>query len=95
LGASGGGQTQVIQQAHFPNISLPVTDPGHIHSVNTTQGVPAAGTNNMPIPSGPGQSNGIVNPAFTGISVSTGGSGTPLPIVPPALVTNYILFAGA
>ncbi len=46
LFAAGGADTITISQANLPNVSLPVTDPGHAHAAACQDS--AAGTQNSP-----------------------------------------------
>lgn len=90
--SAGGGQTVVLSSVNLPNISFPVTDPGHTHASSqngntgsrTTAGGPGTGgyTNSA---------NTVINSAFTGISVNSGGSGTPFAIVPPSIVAGLTM----
>lgn len=94
--AAGGAQNQTILQANFPNIQLPVTDPKHSHAITpsaaTTVAVfgPSGSANNLATA---GANN--TQPAATGITVSTGGSGTPLTTVPPVQVSGLTLIRAA
>lgn len=97
LGAAGGAQTITLTQANLPNVSFPVTDPGHNHTVATndanagsatTAGGPATG----------GYLNGAtvtINSAVTGISVNSGGSGTAFAILPPGVVAGISMIRAA
>ena len=87
--ARGGVQSSVVAQANLAAFSLPVTDPGHTHPYSAV-----AGADNV----GAGQGQNVSNivqglttgAALTGISVNSGGSGTPLPTLPPVLIVNYM-----
>jgi len=92
LGAAGGSQSQTFLQANLPALNFPVTDPGHTHTgtipfsqSGTAQAGIAGGTViNATTPL-------TINPATTGISVASGGSGTPFSITQPLmLATIYI-----
>ena len=90
LGASGGGQNITILQANLPNVNLTVTDPQHLHTYTTIGGAgtqlgTAGGGAYTGVPSGS---------SSTGITVASGGSGTALASMNPALIVNYIIFAG-
>lgn len=88
LGAKGGVDHFTILQANLPDLSLPVTDPGHSHSVSGgTQIGNATGQSG-----GGGQGTvlspgtiGIV-PNTTGITVRTGGSGTSMSSIQPTII---------
>lgn len=81
-GGSAGGTTnftsvftsRTILQANLPNVNFTVTDPGHTHTYGQAQYTTAA-TNNV---TSVATSNSTVNTgsATTGITVSSGGSGT-------------------
>ena len=95
LGATGGGQNVTILQANLPNTNLTVTDPTHTHSLGGTNVGLASGSS---IISGGGGGLNTVTISIvansTGITVASGGSGTALASMNPALITNYIIFAG-
>lgn len=88
-GAGCGQQNRTIAQANIPNYALSVTDPGHTHSTataNVQSGVGASPLFNGAGPAGTGS-------ATTGISVTSGGSGTALATLPPLqIVTKIIKF---
>lgn len=102
LGGTGGQQNFVIAQAYLPNVNFTVSgitlsDPGHTHTLNVgnSTGTALYGTfNNF---SGPGPAS---NSSTTGITISSqghaasGGSGTALPVLSPAIIFNKIIFAG-
>jgi len=96
LGAIGGGESRNVLQANLPAATLATTisDPGHSH------------TNSFPVPGGGATWNSISGSsssslasypstglATTGITASTqlGGSNTPLTIVQPTIICNYIM----
>ncbi len=89
--ASGGADSKAILQANFPNVSLPVTDPGHIHGIVLGPADVFSGGGGQPSFTG----NTNTNSAVTGITVSTGGSGTPLPIMPPVQISGLTLIRAA
>jgi hypothetical protein len=68
-------QTHAISQAELPNVSFPVTDPGHVHAVAGYQGT--GGNNGLSVFS---NTNYIedwnTRSHTTGISVHSGGSGS-------------------
>jgi hypothetical protein len=93
LGAAGGAESKTFLQANLPNVSFPVTDPGHLHIERIWDGSggaanQVAGTTG----SGAGTAAAVETAtAVTGISVASGGSGTPLAIASPMmLATIYI-----
>lgn len=102
LGNTGGGESQTLTQAQLPNYSLTVTDPGHVHAGNfvatsgtgtgnVTYSTAAAGGSFGALIFG-GSAQGLQTPsATTGITVASGGSGNPHPIVQPTMVLSYIL----
>lgn len=92
LGGTGGGQNGTIAKANLPSYNLTVTDPGHTHTLSNVEATPSSGGSSQ-APSGNTGSNlaPSVGTATTGITVSTGGSGTALPIMPPAMVVPFIL----
>lgn len=67
-----------LLQTHLPDVTLPVTDPGHTHSqsqtVNNTEGGTGGGVGGGQNVSG--NSTMAIQPASTGISVRTGGGNT-------------------
>jgi microcystin-dependent protein len=99
-GAGCGAQNVTISQANLPNYALPVTDPGHVHNFNTSShgsnissvalifnsGGTLVGAGGSAI----GDSLGIAS-ATTGISVASGGSGTPSPNLPPLQIVLKII----
>lgn len=91
--SAGGGQTVALSSVNLPNISFPVTDPGHLHTIlannsltgsNTTAGGPATG-GHLTI------ATITVSSQVTGISVNSGGSGTPFAIMPPSIVAGITM----
>lgn len=86
LGASGGDQR--MQQHNHP-----IVDPGHNHPLAGGPNANGSGTVAPGAQSGnAGAINGISS-ATTGITVSNAGAGSSQNI-PPANVTNYIIYAG-
>lgn len=97
LGAQGGAQNTTFLQANLPNVSLPVivndARVWKIRSSNSNLGsdttvVVASNTgvfNNQPVVDVTGSLS---------VSVSTGGSGTPISRLGPGLIVNYIVFVG-
>jgi hypothetical protein len=88
LGSSGGTEASAIAQANLPAVNWPVTDPGHFHVVT---GAATAGGTELPATSASttGGATFNTNLATTGISVASGGSGTPLPIIQPTTWLNF------
>jgi microcystin-dependent protein len=101
LGATGGSPTQSIAQANLPALNWPVDEHGgHSHQVNL--GSPAAiltihdGTGTAFNFYDPNGGVGVANAGqalttTTGITVSSGGSGSALTTTQPTIVANYIL----
>lgn len=96
IGNVGGDQTVTLLKANLPNTNFTVTDPGHNHPITSAKG----GTSEFGLQAGGSLS--VANPVTlsissntTGISVSSGGSDTPVAIVQPTIITNYIIYAGA
>ena len=86
--ANGGSET--ITQGNLPNASLPVTDPGHTHSVNNiTTATGAAGSDFNVYIFSAGNPGANTLAANTGVSVTTGGSGTAY--APPGIVGGLTL----
>ncbi len=97
IGQTGGAQSELVDKTHIANFSLnlsssaSVSDPGHQHSY-TRAGAGA------PISAPPGGANAVsltgdlTGASTTGIGVSvstsgsTGGSGVPLPTLPPTMM---------
>ena len=94
LGASGGAQNVTLAQANMPNYSPSVTDPTHTHSLGGTNVAVANGSAIKE--AGAGSLNTAtmsINAASTRVTVSWG-SGTALTSMNPALILNYIIYAG-
>ena len=74
--ATGTVSGHSITQAELPNCAFPVSDPGHAHPVSA-QPVSGMGSGG-PILQGTSGRQGVFNtdPAYTGIGVNSGGSGT-------------------
>ena len=89
IGATGGSATTTISQANIPNYNLTVTDPGHFHTGGMCNN-PAGGS----IPTSGDRSpteTYQTNTATTGITVSSGGSGTAMNTISPYLGINFII----
>jgi len=89
IGSTGGSTTTTISQANIPNYNLTVTDPGHAHSYTTPSLSPnnAAGS----IPDYIRTTGATTGTATTGITVSSGGSGTAMTTISPYLGINFII----
>jgi hypothetical protein len=85
VGAFCGNQNGNILQTHLPNIGLPVSDPGHTHVLQIFFNTESNGTGtNFGFFTNSGSSSPLTtNTATTGITVRTGGSNTPFPILQP------------
>lgn len=90
LSSTGGGTggtanftdafaNRTILQANIPNYNLPYTDPGHLH-VTTIRVTGSAGGGSNPAVGGGsvGTNDYPSQAAFTGITINSGGSGTPM-----------------
>jgi microcystin-dependent protein len=91
LGATGGAQNTTLITANLP----PYTPSGtvaisQINTLNSTAGPGSVG--NISVPSTVGGSLYLNSGTFTGSA--QGGTSTAFSNVPPAIVTNFILFAG-
>jgi microcystin-dependent protein len=102
LGTPGGSQSYTFLQANLPavnftNSGITLSDPGHTHTTGVLSG------SNGIIQTGGGlfATSGSTGSSTTGISISnqghasSGGSGTPQPLVQPSLVMNLMIYAGA
>jgi hypothetical protein len=89
MGDAVGGESQAIGQTNLPNINLPVTDPSHTHTI--TVSTTAAGGGVGDVVNGLGGILGATNPTTTGISVSTGGGNTPLPVMQPTAFLGNVM----
>jgi microcystin-dependent protein len=93
IGGTGGLQNHTLLQAELPNVNFTIsgTAASHTHSYQITNG---AGTGYQP-----GGSGIAATAATTGASgalalsgtAASGGSGTPLTVMPPAMMLPYIL----
>jgi microcystin-dependent protein len=95
IGATGGSATTTISQANLPNVSFPVTDPGHQHNTSVTGSLlfPATGATTISY-GGPGTypaTRFTMDNNTTGITVNSGGSGTAATTISPYLGINFII----
>lgn len=89
--AAGGADTETILKANLPSYNLTVTDPGHTHTISPF---------NQPTQVGSGPAIGwyatgggsvTTSNNTTGVTVSTGGSGTALETLPPVQIAGLTL----
>lgn len=94
LGAVGGIQSTTVAQANLPLYTLSLTDPTHTHtylipgSLSSSFGG-SGGTQSLANTSGSTTSG-----ANDGVTFTSGGSSANLPVIDPALITAYIIYAG-
>ncbi len=93
INSGGGTQNETIAKANLPVYNFPVTDPGHSHTIggSAINGLGGGGSNpatNLSPNGGNNQAFGPTTNQTTGITVGTGGSGTPLTTMPPTLVSG-------
>lgn len=97
--AAGGNATVTLSSLHLPNTNFPVTDPGHSHTVTHDANSGSIGPEQSGAAGNIGNFNSpatwTINAAFTGISVNSGGSGTPVTLVPPGQVIGIRLVRAA
>lgn len=89
LFAAGGNQSVTISSLHLPNISFPVTDPGHVHTIthNAITGTTGPIDSSFQLRNSNTLAATItISSAITGITVGTGGSGSPIPLVTPTVI---------
>ena len=93
IGSVGGSSTTTISQANIPNYNLTVVDPGHQHNITTyyNNSVSGYNINSFSNSSGATQQTNVTQTAATGISVSSGGSGTAATTISPYLGINFII----
>jgi hypothetical protein len=93
--ASGGTQSVTLSSQNLPNISFPVTDPGHTHALTNGTNILAYSAGVGPQGINPGINAPIqtitVNSNTTGISVNSGGSGTAAQTLPPAQISGITM----
>lgn len=88
---SGADQIQILQ-TNLPNVNFNVNDPSHLHGVSNVKTLSySAGieTDDVLIP-GNGYNS---SPAATGITVNSGGAGTPISFTPRRAVMLWIIRA--
>lgn len=91
LGAVGGAESVTLDTTMIPAHGHSITDPGHIH----TQGKAITVGQNSGAGSPVFSSYADSNSAVTGISIQNTGGGLAHANVPPLIVLNYIIYAGA
>jgi len=90
VGTEGGAQNVVLVKANMPLYNLTVTDPGHTHTVAITNG--ATNVTNTGSNATPGSFGSLTSgSSVTGISVSSGGSGTATVVMPPTGIVNVLI----
>jgi hypothetical protein len=97
VGATGGATTSTLTQANLPNVNFSatstVTDPGHKHNVTNGNGTLYTGSYIAGATSVDAGTNQTAT-ATTGITVATtvasGGSASPVAILPPYYALAYI-----
>lgn len=94
LGAAGGENKHTLTKAEIPNYNLTVTDPGHTHSYSYDKNTYASDFDrslNSPAVDSHSVTGSTTGSATTGITVSSGGSGTAMNNMQSYLVCNYII----
>lgn len=91
--ASGGSQTVTLSSRNIPNISFPVTDPGHTHTVSHNANSGTTGPEQSGVaPIGDDNAGTVtISSNTTGITVNSGGSGVPFSNVGPSVVAGIRL----
>lgn len=98
LGASGGNQSYTFLQANLPNLNFTVNIPAgqgsHSHSYTSVSysGGSDGGPNGYLVVQIGASTGAATLPAMSGTAAS-GGSGTPLQMIPPGIVLNFIVRA--
>jgi len=98
VGQSTGTVNETLTTSQIPAHNHGVTDPGHVHGINTQTGG-AAGANNVIVAAvanvntTPTVKNSNSN--TTGITTQNNGGGNPHNNVHPVIGVHYIVFAGA
>ena len=92
LGSTGGIQAASISQANLPVLTFSLSDSGHTHnySIPTTSVIGGGGATSF-YATLAGSTTGA---SSTGVTMSSGGSGTAPATMQPALITGYIIYAG-
>lgn len=96
--SAGGSESVTLSSLHLPNTTFPVTDPGHIHTITTNANTNTTGPEQNGAAGtmgGTTQSSIVFSSNPTGVSVNSGGSGTPLPILGPSIVAGIRLIRAA
>jgi hypothetical protein len=102
LNSSQGSKNQAIAQLNLPNVNFTVTDPGHGHNIGSGTSAtvlyyqPAAtsGTPNYNAMSNTASASQVfagTSVNSTGITVSSGGSGTALTTVQPTVIAECVV----
>lgn len=104
VGATGGKESAALVQANLPSLDFTVTIPAgqgsHTHSysggtqLGNATGQSTAGSQGTVLSPGTLSINNATLPAMSGTAAS-GGSGTAFNTLPPGMVCNFLLFAGA
>lgn len=90
LGQTLGEETHTLAQAELPNVNFPVTDPTHTHTYVTFSGTLGTANGGNNTASGATQAP-ATSAAATGISVNSGGSGTPFNQMQPTSFVNFMI----
>ena len=77
-GQTGGSMTKTITKDNLPNYNLPLNDPGHNHAIPALSGGSKIGALTVDR----GNNAYASDYARTGITVNSGGKGTPLDVMP-------------
>ena len=94
--SAGGQENQTIAKANLPAYNLTVTENPHLHALHGPNQPIVGGAQAFAAPPaswGAGQPTNIGNtdPATTGITVASGGSGTALTTMPPIAISGLTL----
>lgn len=96
--AAGGNQTVTLSSLHLPNVAFTVTDPGHVHTITNNANFGTTGPEQTGAAGnigGTSASSVVISSGTTGVSVNSGGSGTPVSLIPPATVIGIRLVRAA